>query len=112
MPFAVVCQFTGIFYFQLQALSFTYGIMFGGGASLVYTPSLAIIGHYFKKRMGIANGIVAAGSSIFTMILPHILKLSLKNLGVSQYQGLQHLTCPKSPLPIAKRYYLNMKSRI
>ena len=85
MPFAVVCPFTSIFYFQLQALSFTYGIMFGGGASLVYTPSLAIIGHYFKKRMGIANGIVAAGSSIFTMILPHILKLALKNLGVSQH---------------------------
>ena len=33
---------------NLPALCFTYGIMFGGGASLVYTPSLAIIGHYFR----------------------------------------------------------------
>ena len=56
--------------------------MFGGGASLVYTPSLVILGHYFKKHMGKVNGIVASGSSIFTMVMPHILEGSLESFGL------------------------------
>ena len=64
------------------ALNITYGLMFGGGASLVYTPSLVILGHYFKKHMGKVNGIVAAGSSIFTMVMPHIMDGSLKSFGL------------------------------
>ena len=56
--------------------------MFGGGASLVYSPSLVILGHYFKKRMGIVNGFVAAGSSIFTIVMPHILQALLKSVGL------------------------------
>lgn len=84
---------------NLQALCFTYGIMYGGGASLVYTPSLAIIGHYFKKRMGIANGIVAAGSSTFSMILPHVLKEVLKEVGIAH--SLRLLTVLVSTLMVA-----------
>jgi len=68
---------------NLQALCFTYGIMFGSGASLVYTPSLAIIGHYFKKRLGIANGIVAAGSPTVSMVLPHLLAYVLKKVSIA-----------------------------
>ena len=61
----------------------TYGIMFGAGASLVYTPSLTILGHYFKKRMGIVNGIVTAGSSIFTI------GLSFVNQYILEHHGLE-----------------------
>ena len=67
---------------HIEALCFTYGIMFGGGASLVYTPSLVIIGHYFKRRIGIVNGIVAAGSSVFTAPFPHILTYVIASVGV------------------------------
>jgi len=68
---------------NLPALCFTYGIMFGGGASLVYTPSLAIIGHYFRKRIGIANGLVAAGSPTVSMILPHIIDIILTKVDIA-----------------------------
>ena len=47
---------------SMEMLYLTYGIMFGAGASLVYTPSLTILGHYFKKKIGLVNGIVTAGS--------------------------------------------------
>jgi len=67
---------------RLELLYVTYGLMFGGGASLVYSPSLVILGHYFKKRMGIVNGFVAAGSSIFTIVMPHILQALLKSVGL------------------------------
>ena len=56
--------------------------MFGGGSSLVYTPSLAIIGHYFQRKIGVVNGIVAAGSSLFTAPMPHILTYILSKVGV------------------------------
>ena len=55
-------------------LFLTYGVMFGGGSSLAYTPSLVILGHYFKRHMGLVNGFVTSGSSIFTMVMPHIMR--------------------------------------
>lgn len=47
----------------------SYGLVFGVGASLAYTPSLVILGHYFERRLGIVNGVVTAGSSIFSVVL-------------------------------------------
>lgn len=67
---------------NVDALYFTYGIMYGMGASFAYTPSLAILGHYFKKRLGLANGIVTIGSSVFTVIMPPLMEHMLKNYGL------------------------------
>ena len=72
------------FIFQIEWLYLTYGIMFGGGSSLTYTPSLVILGHYFKRHMGMVNGFVTTGSSIFTLAMPHILEGLLSSCGVSQ----------------------------
>lgn len=55
---------------NIGALYITYGIMFGFGAALAYTPTLAILGHYFKRYLGKVSGFVTAGSSVFTVILP------------------------------------------
>jgi len=63
-------------------LYLTYGLMFGSGASLVYTPSLTILGHYFKRRLGLANGIVTAGSSVFTIALSFINQFILETHGL------------------------------
>ena len=56
--------------------------MLGAGSSLVYTPSVAILGHYFSKRIGIVNGFVTTGSSIFAVGLPHLLKVLFTEIGV------------------------------
>lgn len=61
---------------------FTYGIVFSCGCSFAYQPSLVILGHYFKKRLGLVNGIVTAGSGIFTIIMPFLLSALLKNMGL------------------------------
>lgn len=55
---------------NVSILCLTYGLMFGTGAAFSYTPTLAILGHYFKKKLGIVNGFVAAGSSVFTFFMP------------------------------------------
>lgn len=67
---------------QVELLFLTYGVMYGLGASLAYTPSLAILGHYFKKYLGLVNGIVTAGSSIFTTLLPSLMEFLLRRLGL------------------------------
>lgn len=61
---------------------FTYGIVFGCGCSFAYQPSLVILGHYFKKRLGLVNGVVTAGSSIFTIALPFALTRLLERVGL------------------------------
>uniref|UniRef100_A0A672NA86 Solute carrier family 16 member 10 n=1 Tax=Sinocyclocheilus grahami TaxID=75366 RepID=A0A672NA86_SINGR len=52
---------------SLGPMYFTYGIVFACGCSFAYQPSLVILGHYFKRRLGLVNGIVTAGSSVFTI---------------------------------------------
>lgn len=58
---------------HVTTLCLTYGVMFGTGAALAYTPTLAILGHYFKKYIGIVNGFVTGGSSVFTALMPIVL---------------------------------------
>ncbi|CAH1127090.1 unnamed protein product [Ceutorhynchus assimilis] len=64
---------------NVNIFCFTFGIMYGLGGALAYTPSLAVLGHYFKNYLGIVNGIVTAGSSVFTIIMPYIIRELLKN---------------------------------
>ncbi|XP_070705220.1 monocarboxylate transporter 10 [Pempheris klunzingeri] len=67
---------------SLGPMYFTYGIVFACGCSFAYQPSLVILGHYFKKRLGLVNGIVTAGSSIFTITLPFVLSSLLEKVGL------------------------------
>ncbi|CAL4184388.1 unnamed protein product, partial [Meganyctiphanes norvegica] len=64
---------SSFFHDRVEVLMLTFGLMFGGGSSLAYTPSLVILGHYFKRWLGLVNGLFTAGSSLFTIILPFIL---------------------------------------
>uniref|UniRef100_A0A1B6CZ26 Major facilitator superfamily (MFS) profile domain-containing protein n=1 Tax=Clastoptera arizonana TaxID=38151 RepID=A0A1B6CZ26_9HEMI len=68
---------------KVEYLFFTYGILFGLGASLAYTPSLVILGHYFHRYMGLVNGFVTAGSSVFTMMMPYLIDFLLKQYGLN-----------------------------
>ncbi|KAM9377613.1 monocarboxylate transporter 8 [Pholidichthys leucotaenia] len=63
---------------------FTYGILFGCGSSFAFQPSLVILGHYFRQRLGLANGVVTAGASLFSMGLPVFLKKVVEPLGLSR----------------------------
>lgn len=67
---------------NVSILCFTYGILYGLGASLAYTPSLAILGHYFRRYLGIVNGVVSVGSSVFTVIFPPLMEFMIKRHGL------------------------------
>ncbi|XP_030886225.1 monocarboxylate transporter 10 isoform X2 [Leptonychotes weddellii] len=67
---------------SIEPLYLTYGVLFACGCSFAYQPSLVILGHYFKKRLGLVNGIVTAGSSIFTILLPFLLRVLTDSVGL------------------------------
>lgn len=75
---------------SLGLMYFTYGIVFACGCSFAYQPSLVILGHYFKKRLGLVNGIVTAGSSLFTVTLPFVLSGLLERVGL---QNTMRILC-------------------
>ncbi|XP_048348627.1 monocarboxylate transporter 10 [Sphaerodactylus townsendi] len=79
---ALIGLLSSSFVRTLEPLYFTYGILFGCGCSFAYQPSLVILGHYFKKRLGLVNGIVTAGSSLFTIALPFLLTVLIKSVGL------------------------------
>ncbi|XP_070203045.1 monocarboxylate transporter 10-like [Littorina saxatilis] len=66
---------------QLEHLYVTYGVVLGSGFGLLYSPLIAISGHYFSKRLGLVNGIVTFGPSAFTMGLSFALPAVLKEFG-------------------------------
>ena len=67
---------------QVEILYLTYGLLLGIGSSLIYNPSLVILGHYFKRHLGIVNGLVSFGSAVFTIVLPFLLKETLQSIGL------------------------------
>lgn len=67
---------------NLIYLYITYGLVLGIGASLVYAPSLAILGHYFTNRLGLVNGLVTAGSSGFSIVMPIMLRMLINKHGI------------------------------
>ncbi|XP_063993763.1 monocarboxylate transporter 10 isoform X2 [Diachasmimorpha longicaudata] len=73
---------SSMFSTRVEILYLTYGVMYGLGASLAYTPSLVILGHYFKRYLGLVNGVVTAGSSVFTTIMPYLMGSLLKRFGL------------------------------
>ena len=70
------------FVHKLEMLYLTYGLVLGIGSSMVHSSAYVILGHYFKRHLGLVNGIVAFGSSLFTIILSSILPILLSNLDI------------------------------
>ncbi|XP_062615582.1 monocarboxylate transporter 10-like [Saccostrea cucullata] len=74
--------FASAFVIQLELLYLTYGLLLGIGGGFIYSTSLVILGHYFEKHIGIVNGIVTFGSSVYTIVLSVILPIVLESFGI------------------------------
>ncbi|KAF2664993.1 MFS general substrate transporter [Microthyrium microscopicum] len=57
------------------------GIIAGAGSSLIFTPSVAAVGHYFHAKRGAATGIAATGGSVGGVIFPLMLQKLFPMLG-------------------------------
>lgn len=58
-----------------------FGILGGTGTSLIFTPAIASIGHFFKAKRGAAVGVAAAGGSIGGIIFPLMLQSLFPKVG-------------------------------
>ncbi|KAJ8312067.1 hypothetical protein KUTeg_009440 [Tegillarca granosa] len=61
---------------KLEVLYLTFGSAF------IFSPSLVILGHYFSRHIGIANGIVAFGNAFFSILMSLALPELLKYLDI------------------------------
>lgn len=59
----------------------TFGLLGGVGTSLVFTPAVSAIGHWFLKKRGNATGIAAAGGSLGGVIFPLMLQRLFEQVG-------------------------------
>ncbi|KAJ6171835.1 hypothetical protein N7470_000902 [Penicillium chermesinum] len=57
------------------------GVLGGVGASLVFNPAIAAIGHFFYERRGLATGIAATGGSIGGIVFPLTLEALFPKVG-------------------------------
>ncbi len=62
---------------NIKVYFLTYGVCLAIGTALLLAASLAILPHYFKKKLAFANGIVNCFASIITVILSFITSLVL-----------------------------------
>ena len=79
--FALIGVFTSSLVKSVEIMYITYGFVMGLGFAISYQPSLFILGTYFEKRLGLANGLVCFGSSVFTVVLPLITRKILNSFG-------------------------------
>lgn len=59
----------------------SFGICGGMGTSLVFTPAVAAVSHFFFEKRGIATGIAAGGGAIGGIIVPLTLESLLDKVG-------------------------------
>ena len=57
---------------------------------MIYSPSLTMVGHYWKKRFGIINGVVTSGSAVFTLAMYYVLEFLMDEYNVSKKSYLNN----------------------
>lgn len=81
---AVTCAISLVFTSfsnSLEVMYFSYSVLFGLGASLVFASGLVIVAKYFTKRRALATGIVGSGHALGVMILGPILEILFSRFG-------------------------------
>lgn len=59
----------------------SFGFCGGLGTSLVFTPAIAAVSHFFYKKRGIATGIAAGGGAVGGILVPLVLESLFEQVG-------------------------------
>ncbi|XP_072024647.1 monocarboxylate transporter 13-like isoform X1 [Amphiura filiformis] len=77
--------FTGVilaaFSQTITHLYITLGVMLGMGSSLVWSPSLVMLGQYFHRRYVLANSIAFCGYSCAQIVVPRLTQMLIEEYG-------------------------------
>lgn len=63
---------------SLELLYLSMGVLTGVGFALCYTPAIAMVGCYFRRRKALAYGIAMSGSGIGTFVLAPAVQLLIE----------------------------------
>ena len=55
--------------------------MSGCGGCFAYCSGILMVGSYFERRRGLANGLCVSGSALGAMVFPPVLDLMLERCG-------------------------------
>lgn len=96
--FSVLCRWwawlVGLSTFPADPVSHEYYqfllsfILFGTSAALVYTPSVAVLSHWFERKRGLTVGIVVCGSGIGGILYPIIFERGFATIGMLHRDSL------------------------
>ncbi|KAM0330561.1 hypothetical protein ACHAQA_003508 [Verticillium albo-atrum] len=59
----------------------SFGVLGGISSSLLFTPSIAVIGHWFRKRRAFATGIACTAGGIGGVVFPLVILYSAPRIG-------------------------------
>lgn len=59
----------------------TIGVLAGAGTSLIFTPAVSSIGHFFFAKRGSATGLAATGGSVGGIVFPLLLQHLFPRIG-------------------------------
>lgn len=81
---ALIASFAfGISYFAdgLVYMYLVYGVIGGIGFSMIYIPSVIIVGYYFERWRAIATGVALCGSGVGTFLFAPFNEAMIKSVG-------------------------------
>lgn len=67
---------------NIAVLVLFQSVLCGGGDALVMPPAIILIGHYFEKRRGLANGLAFSCISLGSLVLPNLYRYLLDEYGL------------------------------
>lgn len=76
-----ISQFTTNRNIEYYQIFLSFSILSGIGSSLLITPSMACVAHWFMKRRGLATGIAFIGAGIGGVIFPLMIQSLLPRVG-------------------------------
>lgn len=66
---------------ELWQFVLVFGVLLGLGSSLIFTPCIAAVGHWFKRRRGLATGTASTAGGIGGVIYPLMLSRLFNTIG-------------------------------
>ena len=69
------------------------GIAGGVGSSLIFTPAVSAVGHFFNEKRGIATGIATTGGSVGGVVFPLVLQHLFPKIGWGWATRVVALVC-------------------
>lgn len=78
---------------ELWQFVVAYGLLCGFGSSLLFTPSIASIGHFFKARRGLATGTASTAGGLGGIIYPLMLTRLIDQIGFGWATRVLALIC-------------------